>query len=165
MTVTIKKSYPRRMTLMKLIFSGYPLPKAEITEKMIEAADSCLKEYDIRTEDIEISVSFVDERAIKELNSTYRDKNSKTDVLSFPQYNTPEEIPKTGMTALGDIVICGPIAKKQAKEAGHSEKRELVYLFVHSMLHLLGHDHMKKEEKKLMRETEEKIMHSIDTER
>ncbi len=153
------------MTLMELIFSGDPLPKAEITEKMREAGFLCLKEHDIRTDDIEISVSFVDEKRIKELNSTYRDKNSKTDVLSFPQYDTQEEIPKTGMSVLGDIVICSPIAKKQAEEAGHSEKRELVYLFVHSMLHLLGHDHMKKEEKKLMRETEEKIMHSIDMER
>lgn len=150
---------------MELIFSGYPLPEKQITEKMREAAGICLKEHDIRTENIEISVSFVDERSIKELNNTYRNKNSKTDVLSFPQYDSPEEIPKTGMTALGDIVICSPIAQKQAKEAGHSEKRELVYLFVHSMLHLLGHDHMKKEEKKLMREIEEKIMHSIDTER
>ena len=91
----------------------------------------------------EISVSFVDNDQIKEMNRQYRDKDSVTDVLSFPMgeggnYDVNHE---TGARILGDIVISIPKAMEQAKTYGHTLEREIGYLTAHSMLHLLGYDH------------------------
>lgn len=85
-----------------------------------------------------------------------------TDVLSFPQYENAEEMRKVkGVICLGDVVICPEQALLQAEEFGHSGERELVYLFVHSVFHLLGYDHMEEESKSEMRAQEEKIMSQI----
>ena len=91
----------------------------------------------------EVSVSFVDNEQIKQLNNEFRDKNTATDVLSFPlgengvyDYNN-----ETGAYMLGDIVISMERAMEQAELYGHSLQREVAYLTVHSMLHLLGYDH------------------------
>ena len=91
----------------------------------------------------EISVSFVDNDEIKALNGAYRDKDKETDVLSFPLgsngvYDKNEE---TGALLLGDIVISIEKAEEQAKLYGHSLQREIAFLTVHSMYHLLGYDH------------------------
>lgn len=91
----------------------------------------------------EISVSFVDNAGIRRLNREHRGKDAETDVLSFPQYEdghyrVSEE---TGTVALGDVVISIEKAVVQAEEFGHTLQREIAFLTVHSMLHLLGHHH------------------------
>lgn len=108
--------------------------------------------------DYEISFSIVDQKEIKNLNRDYRGIDKVTDVLSFPLYE-PANIPEFGM--LGDIVICMQKAKEQAGEFGHSFKREILYLTVHSMLHLLGFDHEIEDEKAVMRTHEKEIMKRI----
>lgn len=91
----------------------------------------------------EISVRFVDDEEIHRLNKQYRDVDSSTDVLSFPLgidgvYDINND---TGAQMLGDIVISMPTAVRQAEHYGHSLQREIAFLTVHSMLHLLGYDH------------------------
>lgn len=112
----------------------------------------------------EISVSFVDNEQIREMNRQYRDKDSATDVLSFPmgengQYDVNHE---TGAKILGDIVLSMPRAVEQAQAYGHSLEREVGYLTAHSMLHLLGYDHEKGGlDRVRMREKEEKVMQEL----
>ena len=89
----------------------------------------------------------------------------ETDVLSFPQFESIEDMPEFGELCLGDVVICLDKVEEQAKEFGHSFERELIYLFVHSLLHLLGYDHMEEDEKKEMRQREEAVMTAIDLNR
>lgn len=86
----------------------------------------------------EVSITFTDNVKIKELNAEYRNKDKVTDVLSFPIY---DEDDIGGKVVLGDIVISLERAKEQAEEYGHSFEREVAFLCVHSMLHLLGYDH------------------------
>ena len=114
----------------------------------------------------EISVTFVDNDQIKELNAQYRDKNFATDVLSFPMgsdgvYDTD---PKTGAKILGDVVISLEKAQEQAELYNHSFQREVGYLTAHSVLHLLGYDHMDDIDKVRMREKEEIIMEQLGLE-
>ena len=112
----------------------------------------------------EISVSFVDNDQIKEMNRQYRDKDSVTDVLSFPMgeggnYDVNHE---TGARILGDIVISIPKAMEQAKTYGHTLEREIGYLTAHSMLHLLGYDHEEGGMARVrMREKEERVMREL----
>lgn len=91
----------------------------------------------------EISVTFVDNAEIAELNAQYRDKPQPTDVLSFPlgENGQYDRNPETGAALLGDIVISLERAMEQAKLYGHSLQREVAFLTVHSMFHLLGYDH------------------------
>lgn len=109
----------------------------------------------------EISVTFVDNDQIKELNKQYRNKDAVTDVLSFPmgENGNYDVNLATGAKILGDIVICVPRAMEQAERFGHSLDREMGYLTAHSMLHLLGYDHESGGiEKVRMREKEELVM-------
>ena len=94
-----------------------------------------------------ISVTFTDNEGIRALNREYRDKDAATDVLSFPQYDfAAGEVPDPEfLCELGDIVISLERAKEQAKEIGHGYKREVAFLAVHSVLHLLGYDHERSE--------------------
>lgn len=131
-----------------------------IEELVQNIAVLSLKEEKIDT-DYEISVTFVDNDRIRELNRNFRDKDSETDVLSFPM-GEEDEIEVEGVKPmLGDIVISLEKADEQAKELGHSLYREIAYLTVHSMFHLLGYDHMNDEEKSEMREKEKKIIREI----
>ncbi|MBQ7521699.1 MAG: rRNA maturation RNase YbeY [Clostridia bacterium] len=108
----------------------------------------------------EISVTFVDNNEIHSLNKQYRNKDSATDVLSFPMgENGVYDIdPKTGAQILGDVVISMEKAVEQAQRYGHSLQREVGYLTAHSVLHLLGYDHIDNMERVRMREKEEKVM-------
>lgn len=109
----------------------------------------------------EVSVTFVNNEQIKELNSKYRKKDMPTDVLSFPmgiegKYDTD---PNTGAKILGDVVISMEKAVEQANKYGHSLQKEVGYLTAHSVLHLLGYDHEAGGmEKVRMREKEEQVM-------
>lgn len=109
----------------------------------------------------QVDVTFVDDREIKELNSNFRNIDSSTDVLSFPlgengQYDVDYT---TGAKMLGDVIISVEHAAAQANEYGHSLQREIAFLTVHSMLHLLGYDHVEGGlEARIMREKEEAIL-------
>ncbi len=94
-----------------------------------------------------ISVTFTDNEGIRALNKEYRDKDTATDVLSFPQYDfAAGETPDPDYPCeLGDIVISLERAREQAKEIGHSFKKEVAFLSIHSVLHLLGYDHERSE--------------------
>ena len=118
--------------------------------------------------DAEVSVSFVDNERIHELNAQYRNVDRETDVLSFPmgengEYDTNMD---TGAKILGDIVISVPKAMEQAKAYNHSLQREIGFLTVHSMLHLLGYDHENGGiEQVHMREKEEEVLTKIGLKR
>ncbi|MBR5316101.1 MAG: rRNA maturation RNase YbeY [Firmicutes bacterium] len=130
----------------------------EILATMEASAKYCLELEGIDEERAEISVTFVEAEEIRELNRDYRDNDKVTDVLSFPQFDDLNDIPDFGEICLGDVVICKDRAMEQAEEFGHSFEREIIYLFTHSILHLLGYDHMEEEEKKEMRAREEEVM-------
>ena len=111
--------------------------------------------------DCEVSVTFVDNEGIRELNRAYREKDSATDVLSFPMYDfAAGEEPLPGEPCeLGDIVLSLERAASQAEEFGHSFKREVSFLTVHSTLHLLGYDHeLSDEDDKDMRKRQNDVM-------
>lgn len=126
-----------------------------VTTVLNEAAEA----YGIEA-DTEVSVVLVDDAAIRELNRTYRGKDCATDVLSFAlnEGDEPEVIDGPGETLLGDIVISLPTAARQAAEYNHSLERELAFLTVHGMLHLLGYDHLKEADRQEMRGEEEHIL-------
>ena len=111
-----------------------------------------------------LSVSFCDNEYIRELNREHRGKDVHTDVLSFPMFEKDELIPMPGENAviLGDIVISLERAAEQARELGHSLKREVAFLAVHSTLHLLGYDHERSpEEDELQCEKQKKIIEKL----
>ena len=143
----------------------------EETESMMQAAsEAALRGEGIDTENASISVSFVDAAEIRALNKQYRGIDKKTDVLSFPAYEagqipTEEELTEGEELALGDVVICEEVCEAQAKEFGHSVQREIIYLFTHSVLHLLGYDHENEEDKADMRAREKEVMSLLGLER
>jgi probable rRNA maturation factor len=108
----------------------------------------------------EVSVVLADDEYIHQLNRQYRGKDCPTDVLSFAlnEGEEPEVIDGPKEVLLGDIIISLETATRQAEEYGHSLERELSYLTVHGILHLLGYDHMTENEKKEMRQEEEHIL-------
>ena len=103
----------------------------------------------------ELSVSFIDDSSMRELNSRWRNIDRTTDVLSFPQDGGPDP------SLLGDIVISLETARRQSARYGVSLHEEIKKLIVHGALHLAGHDHKKKKEKEMMREEESRLMHLI----
>lgn len=109
-------------------------------------------------QDYEISISVVSPEEIRQLNKEYRSVDKETDVLSFPLYERGQ-IPDEGM--LGDIVISSQRVKDQAKEFNHSEEREFIYLSIHSLLHLLGYDHIEDDDRLEMRKKEKEIMKKL----
>jgi probable rRNA maturation factor len=126
--------------------------------------------------DTEISLTITDDDGIQELNRQFRDIDSPTDVLSFPGISFEREgdfsvveteqkmdviDPESGRLMLGDIVINEKRVREQAKEYGHSEKREFAFLVAHSMLHLCGYDHMEEDEAKVMEEKQEEVLQSL----
>lgn len=113
--------------------------------------------------DAEISVSFVDNPEIRRLNATFRDKDIATDVLSFPLGKEGEfEEQENGVVLLGDIVLSVEKALEQAELYNHSLEREIAFLTVHSMLHLLGYDHANGGiEAVHMREKEETVLNNL----
>ena len=124
--------------------------------------------------DCEINILLTDDEGIREVNRDMREIDRATDVLSFPMFDLvpgehPDEYdadPDTGLVPLGDMCISVERAKAQAEEYGHSFDREICYLCVHSVLHLLGYDHLDEGEmKRQMRGREEEIMSQLKLER
>lgn len=112
----------------------------------------------------EVNVTFVDNEQIRELNKQFRNKDKSTDVLSFPlgENGVYDLNPETGCLQLGDIVISMETAVLQAETYGHTLEREIAFLTVHSMLHLLGYDHEQGGlEEMEMRSKEETVLESL----
>ncbi|MBU5294004.1 rRNA maturation RNase YbeY [Anaerosalibacter bizertensis] len=132
-----------------------------IDDELIELMEKVMKEclaLEEKSLDTEISVSFVNNKEIQELNREYRNVDSSTDVLSFPM---TDDFSLSHIPILGDIVISLEKALSQAEEYGHSFNREVAYLTAHSMFHLLGYDHMEEDEKQVMRKKEKQVMKSL----
>lgn len=137
----------------------------EKLKELIENAASCALSYMDFTKDCEISVTVTDNGNIRELNREYRGIDRATDVLSFPMYSFADgDIPDEAEQEilLGDIVISAERAVEQAKEYGHGNDREISFLTVHSVLHLLGYDHeTSAEDEKEMFDLQDKIMEKL----
>lgn len=118
----------------------------------------CLK-LENKNTNYEVSITFVDDKEIRELNREYRQVDKSTDVLSFPLEENEFDLP--GDTLLGDIVISVETAKNQSEEFGHSLEREIAYLTAHSMFHLMGYDHMNDDDKDVMRSKEKEVMMAL----
>lgn len=113
----------------------------------------------------EVDITIVDDEEIHTLNREYRNVDRPTDVLSFAldegEEDEPELIDGPEEHLLGDIIISAETAQRQGEEFGHGLEREIVYLAVHGLLHLLGYDHMTDEDKKIMRAKEEEALREI----
>lgn len=154
---------------MELIFDSeieeYPQELPSLYE---EIAKKTFEVLSIR-ENYEIDVSLLGEEEIHTINRDYRGVDRVTDVISFAFNDDKSElgainsldVPKM----LGEILICYPVAVSQAQEYGHSLKRELAFLFCHGLLHLLGYDHMKKEDEEVMFPLQDKILSLLEIER
>ena len=133
----------------------------EIIKKVVE---QCFKEENLENSKLNISITLTTPENIKKINNEYRNVDNETDVLSFPMFEKEEldnKILKKEFEhedILGDIVISIKRVEEQAKEYGHSFERELSYMVVHGFYHLMGYDHIKEEDKLVMRSKEEKVL-------
>ena len=142
----------------------------ELTEQVTRVIEAALKAEGVELP-CEISVLFTDNNGIQAINREMRDIDRPTDVLSFPMFELEPGVPpegedyldpETGLCPLGDMCISLERAAAQAEEYGHSVERELSYLAVHSVLHLLGYDHMDEGPMKAqMRRREEHILEGL----
>ena len=141
--------------------------EANIEDMLKRVVEACLEEEGVNN-NVVLSVVVTDNEHIRELNRTHRDKDSATDVLSFPMYE-PEEFASMKATDetidIGDIVISRERVEEQGKEYGHGFRREFCYLTAHGMFHLMGYDHMNDEEKAIMRAKEESALKRIAEEK
>jgi len=138
--------------------------KYEVKEQLIELLDKAIKTcllYEKWDVDYEVSLSLVDNNEIRELNRMYRGKDYSTDVLSFPLL-AEDQIIDIEEKLLGDIVISVEKAAEQAQEYNHSFDREMGFLVVHSMFHLMGYDHDTEDATSDMRIREEAVLASLN---
>ena len=131
-----------------------------VIEKIKDIIIECL-DYEGYDDDYEVSLSFVDNKEIHELNKQFRGIDRPTDVLSFPMLSDDFDI-ELEEESLGDIVISLERAFEQSKEYNHSFEREVCFLVCHSTFHLLGYDHDTEENTKQMREKEEYILNKLN---
>ena len=141
--------------------------------KIFEDINSKASEIFTLVDNLELEVSFVNIEEMKQINFEQRKIDKVTDVLSFPYLDLQQGLlninehkydinPETNNLMLGEIVICKDIAIRQAEEFGHSFQREMSYLYLHGLLHLLGFDHVDDGDKVLMRKFEEEILKSLN---
>ncbi len=147
-------------------FEDYP----EILQEVYRVIEKCLDEEKVPF-DVEISLTVVDTLEIQAINKQYRSIDKSTDVLSFPQIDASsngeiawEEV-EPHQVMLGDIILCHEKAVQQAEEYGHTLKREVCFLIIHSMLHLLGYDHMNEADEKVMFNKQEHILNLLNISR
>lgn len=162
-----------------MIFINNMQEKVEVTEDLNKLIES-IADYSLKYEGVyceyEVSIIYIDNPQIKELNSKFRKIYRETDVLSFPMLEYPEnktfrdvymefDFDETyldeGKLVIGDIALSLEKAKEQSVEYGHSFYRECTYLIVHSVLHLLGYDHIEEDQKNKMRIREESILNAF----
>ena len=149
---------------MRFIFDDRQ-DKIEISEELYEKIEDIVVEaldYEGYDDDYDISISFVDNKEIHELNKQFRDVDRATDVLSFPMLSDDFEDVEYEEQSLGDIVVSLERALEQSVEYGHSFEREVCFLVCHSMFHLLGYDHDTEEHTKEMREKEESVLAKLN---
>ena len=125
----------------------------------------------------EVNVSFVNQEQIRQINNQTRQIDKATDVLSYPTVSNPTRAvlsyqdfrglinPQNNACMLGDVVICTSVAKSQAKEYGHSFKREVCFLALHGLLHLLGFDHIDTQDEKQMTQLQKEILDKFGVQR
>jgi len=146
---------------MKIYWSENP-PITEAQRDLLERAVFAAVSHENKNGDIldngDVNIDFLSAEEMRTLNRTYRGKDSETDVLSFPGMGSQQG-------SYGDIALCMDVAKRQAEEYGHSFERELTFLAVHGMLHLLGHDHITPEGEAMMCAAQEAIMNTIGVSR
>ncbi len=130
-----------------------------IMEQVVEKA----LEQEKHTTSVEVSISLVQYDEIQRLNKQFRHKDKPTDVLSFPMLDESVESSQIEeqVLVLGDIIICMDQARVQAEEYGHSLEREIAFLTAHSMFHLMGYDHMNKEEEQWMEQKQEAVLQAL----
>ena len=161
MTIILEQEYDRDLGI------NYE----EIADKVINYS----LDYEKCPYEAEISLTLTDNNGIHEVNKEFRQMDKPTDVLSFPlvEYDTPGEFdfleemdecfnPETGELMLGDILISLDKVYEQANEYGHSVTREYAFLIAHSMLHLMGYDHMEEDEAKIMEKKQEEILNALN---
>ncbi|PKK38764.1 Metal-dependent hydrolase YbeY, involved in rRNA and/or ribosome maturation and assembly [Clostridiaceae bacterium JG1575] len=163
------------MVVLESLLAQVPLSWNELGPKMEEALTVLLRREDAPLNSV-VSLSFVSSQEIQRINDETRGKNQVTDVLSFPALSYPEgetfqktysQVPlgdeyfQEGMLFLGEVLICTERASEQAVAYGHSHKREAVFLFVHSVLHLLGYDHEREQDRAHMEEVQRQIMEQV----
>ncbi len=140
--------------------------KNEEYEKVVQKVlTECFKVEVLENSKLYISITLTNPENIRKLNNEYRNIDKETDVLSFPMFEK-EEIDSIRNfeyeEALGDIIISIERVKEQAEEYGHSFERELAYMVVHGFYHLMGEDHIEEDDKKIMREKEEKVLSKLN---
>lgn len=140
----------------------------EITEEFEKLFNDVVKEslrYEEFDPECEVSLSIVSNDEIQEINKQFREIDAPTDVLSFPLLTFEEgeqaDVNENNEIMLGDIIISIDKAKAQAEEYGHGLRRELAFLTAHSMLHLMGYDHMEEEEQKEMFRKQDDILNNL----
>lgn len=158
------------LNLAEDIEVNLPFDYQQVARDVIEEALT----YEHFPYDAEVSLTLTDEDSIHEMNRQFRNIDRATDVLSFPlieypaagdfsELNDESDIfdPDTGEAMLGDIVLSIPRVISQAEEYGHSVKREFAFLIAHSMLHLLGYDHMNEDERRVMESRQNQILENL----
>ena len=157
----------RKMNL-RIYFDNHQdkLPLTYRLKMLVREAIEATLDYEQYGNPCEVSVSFVDNAEIRDLNKKFRGIDKATDVLSFPLFDFEGETEEPPIDEiihnLGDIVLSLEKAKEQAEEYGHSFEREVGYLTVHSLMHLLGYDHVNGgKEAALMRDHEETVMEML----
>ena len=151
------------MTIINIYNRQRKFPRTAELDELIKKCCVTALECEGFEESASIDVTLVSNRKIREYNREYRNIDRATDVLSFPMGENGEyDIdPETGACLLGDIVISLEKAASQAEEYGHSYEREVGFLTVHSMLHLLGYDHIEEPDGDVMRAHEKVILDKI----
>ena len=158
-------------TKINLVFEDGGLKRLPIAANIKTCINAVLKQEGVPVK-CEINVLVTDDKGIQTINRTARSIDKPTDVLSFPMFElapgelpedwTPFQDPDTGLVPLGDMCISLERAVAQAQEFGHTTRREVGYLTIHSMLHLLGYDHLDEgPQKRQMRAREEAIASEI----
>ncbi|HJE19423.1 MAG TPA: rRNA maturation RNase YbeY [Aliicoccus persicus] len=128
------------------------------TEALLQFAYTYLKQE----EEAELSVSYVTNEEIQKINRDYRNKDEVTDVISFAMEDGDDEIDVEGAErVLGDIIIADDVARNQAAEYGHTNKREYLFLALHGFLHLMGYDHIEKDEEVEMNRLQDDILNEF----
>lgn len=148
------------------------IEEKEEYKKLIEkVVNTCFKEENLIYTNLYLNVILTNPENIRKANKEYRNIDKETDVLSFPMFQKQEieELIEKSKTeeqvvedVLGDIIISIPRVEEQAKDYGHSFERELAYMVVHGFYHLMGYDHIKEEDKKIMRPKEEYILNKLN---
>ena len=150
---------------MEIVLSSFPqeIQSTTAMEEIVKKVLNKVAELYGLEENTEVSITLTDDAYIKELNTQYRNKDCATDVLSFAlnEGEEPEIVDGPAVNLIGDIIISVETAKRQAEEYGHSLEREMAFLTVHGMMHLLGYDHIEEADRIEMRKEEEYVLENL----